>query len=134
ERPDEPGWYFDSGWMHDEGSALIFRRARGFDTVCGTSSIIRVTPQELPDAEAGGREDNLILRSGHTRIRANMEAIGTPLAPLPFPGAVYNLATGENPTGLSLHGWRSRKVLLRKMLGYRILSRRIREEFGLYDL
>jgi hypothetical protein len=133
-RPEERGWYFDSGWMHDEGSPLIFRWKRGFHSVCGTSSIVRVEPEDLPHIEAGPREDNLILRSGHTKIRANMESAGTPLASLPFPGAVYNLATGENHTGFSLSGWRSKKVFLRKILAYRPLSRRIREEFGLYDL
>jgi hypothetical protein len=134
ERPEERGWYFDSGWMHDERSPLIFRWKRGFHAVCGTSSIVRVQPEDLPDVETGGRDDNLILRSGHTKIRANMESAGTPLAPLPFPGAVYNLATGENHTGFSLSGWRSKKILIRKLFGYRLLTQKMREEFGLYDL
>ena len=59
---------------------------------------------------------------------------GTPLEPLPFPGAIYNLATGENYTTLSLRTWRSRRMKLEKLLHTRPLTRAIREEFGLYPV
>ena len=58
---------------------------------------------------------------------------GTALEPLPIPGSVYNLATGENHTSFALYGWRSKSILLQKLLSYRLLTRRIRDEFGLYD-
>ncbi len=132
--PEYPGWYFDSGYMHDEGSRLIYYRPEGFDGVCGTSNIVRVEEPDLPANENGGREDNHILRGGHTKIRAEMETLCRPLSPLPFVGAVYNLATGENHTGFSLSAWRSKKVLLQKLIRYRLLTSRIREEFGLYEI
>lgn len=134
EHLDEDGWYFDCGYMHDEGSRLIYRRPHGFDGVCGTSNIVRVTAEDLPQDEQGGRDDNHILRGGHTRIRREMEALGRPLRPLPFVGAVYNLATGENHTGFSLAGWRSKKVLLQKIFRYRPLTRSLRDEFHLIEL
>jgi hypothetical protein len=128
------GWFFDGGWIHDEGSPLIYRRRHDFDAICGTSSIVRISVENLPEDESGGREDNLILRSGHTKIRAGMIAQGTPLKRLPFFGAVYNLATGENDSSFSLRTWRSKKILLKKLLNYRLLTRRIRAEFGLYQV
>jgi hypothetical protein len=134
ENPDSHGWIFDQGWMHDEGKPVIFWKKKDFDAVCGTSSIVRATPAELPAEETGDRESIHILRSGHTQIRANSLARGTPLAPLPFRGAVYCLATGENHTDCSLRDWKSKKALLQKLLGYRLLTRRTREEFGLHDL
>jgi len=134
EHPESNGWFFDQGWFHDEGSRIIFRKKKDFDKVCGTSSIVRAFPDELPTEEKGDRESVHILRSGHTKIRANSIVRGTPLDPLPFPGAVYCLATGENHTAFSLQGWRSKKVLLQKLLCYRLLTRRIRGQFGLYDL
>jgi len=133
EYPDSHGWIFDQGWIHDEGSRFIFRKRHSFDSICGTSSIVRTMPDELPVSEGDGRHHFHILRSGHTKIRANSIERGTALEPLPIPGSVYNLATGENHTSFSLHGWRSKSILSRKLLSYRLLTRRIRDEFGLYD-
>ena len=134
EQADAHGWYFGKGYMHDEGASLIYFRPSGFDGVCGTSSIVRVELGDLPTEEQGGRDDNPILRGGHTQIRSEMDALGRPLAELPFTGAVYNLATGENHTGFSLSGWRSKKVLLQKLLRYRFLTTRIRREYGLFEI
>lgn len=134
EHPESNGWFFDQGWFRDEGSRIIFKKKKDFDMVCGTSSIVRAGPDDLPTEEKGDRESIHILRSGHTKIRVNSVARGTPLEPLPFLGAVYCLATGENHTAFSLQGWRSKKIMLQKLLCYRLLTRRIRAEFGLYDL
>ena len=134
ENPNANGWYFDRGYMHDEGSPLIYLRPHGFDGVCGTSNVVRVELADLPVDEAGGRDDNHILRGGHTKIRSEMKELGRPLSPLPFVGAVYNLATGENHTGFSLAGWRSKKVLLQKLIRYRILTRSVRREFNLVEI
>ena len=134
EHPDDSGWFFGSGYMHDEGSRLIYLRPAGFDGVCGTSNIVRSELADLPSTDEGSREENHILRGGHTRIRAEMAALGRPLAELPFRGAVYNLATGENHTGFSLAGWRSKKVFLQKLLRYRLLTPALRREFSLFDI
>jgi hypothetical protein len=132
--PQSVGWCFDRGLLHDEGSRLIFKRLHDFDAVCGTSSIVRANIGSLPESENGPRSDNFVFHSGHTKIRSYMIGRGTPLEILPFDGAVYNLATGENNYGFSLRGWKSKKILLQKLLNYRLLTRRTREEFGLYDL
>jgi hypothetical protein len=95
---------------------------------------VRTTLDELPVSEDDGRRHFHVLRSGHTKIRANSIQRGTALEPLPIPGSVYSLATGENHTCFSLRGWRSKRIMLQKLLSYRPLTRRIREEFGLYDL
>ena len=132
--PDSVGWVFERGWMHDEGSSLIYLRRREFDAICGTSSIVHVNRDELPVNEEGGREDNFVLKSGHTKIRTYMMDRGTPLQRLPFVGAVYNLGTGENHTSFSLKAWRSKRVMLQKALSYRLLTSRIREEFTLFTI
>jgi hypothetical protein len=128
------GWVFDDGWIHDEHSKLIFYQRHKFDTSCGTSSILRVESSDLPATDEGPRGDNLILHSGHMKIRAAMAARGTPLRPLPFRGAVYIRGTGETHTRFALRTWRSKKVLLRKLVGYRPLTDRVRREFGLFEI
>jgi hypothetical protein len=132
--PENIGWYFDCGWMHDEGSRLAFRFRRQFYLTCGTSSIVRMARVDLPQDERAGAETCVILRSGHTQIRANMEALGRPLKSLPFIGSVYILGTGENDSSFSLRRWRSKKVFLRKLLNYRWISCGMRREFGLWPL
>jgi hypothetical protein len=131
--PGEMGWRFDIGYVRDEGSRWLFLR-RNFDTYCGTSAIVRVEPSELPAAVEEVIDPYFILTHGHGTIGEYLRERGTPLRKLPFIGAIYNTATGENDSGFSLRGWRSRKVLLRKLLNSRPLTRTIREEFGLYEL
>ncbi len=131
--PGRPGWYFDEGWMYDDGSRLVFKKRRDFDAVCGTSSIVWVTSDDLPMIGGTECDADLIWRSGHAKIRANSIARGTPLESLPFAGAVYILATGENDSGFSLRGWRSKKVLIEKFLSYRLLTKRFEAEFGLFQ-
>jgi hypothetical protein len=141
--PNGMGWYFDEGWMHHEGSRLVFRRRYNFYSICGTSSIVRAESSDLPADEDDETKNCLILRSGHIMIRSNCEALGTPLVRLPFVGAIYvlgtgenntRLCTGENNTRLSLKGWHSTKTTLRKMLNYYPLTTNIRREFGLWNL
>jgi hypothetical protein len=136
ERPNSPGWIFDDGWIHDEGSSLIFRKRHQFDEVCGSSSIVRTSRDDLSLLErAGGCGLGIgVWRSGHHDVRRHSNERGTPLEVLPFPGAIYNLGTGENTSSFSLRKWRSRKVLLKKLLGYRLLTARLRNEFGLSEL
>src|SRR5689334_11587727 len=46
--PDANGWIFSKGYLHDEGSRLIYYHPTSFDSFCGTSNIVRATPDELP--------------------------------------------------------------------------------------
>jgi hypothetical protein len=136
ERPNSPGWIFDDGWIHDEGSPLIFRKRHQFDAVCGSSSIVQTSADDFSLLEREGCRGLGIgvWRSGHNNVRRHANEQGTPLEVLPFPGAIYNVATGENTNSFSLREWRSRKVLLKKLLAYRLLTARLRDEFGLSEL
>lgn len=131
--PGEIGWRFYTGYVRDEGSRWLFLR-RNFDVYCGTSAIVRVEKSDLPATPDEAIDPYFILTHGHGAIGEYLEKRRTPLHKLPFIGAIYNTATGENDSGFSLRGWRSRKVLLRKLLNSRLLTRGIRAEFGLYEL
>ncbi|HEV7403010.1 MAG TPA: hypothetical protein VGO11_08795 [Chthoniobacteraceae bacterium] len=131
--PGEIGWRFYTGYVRDEGSRWLFLR-RDFDTYCGTSAIVRAEPADLPGSVEEPIAPYFLLTHGHGAIGEYLRERGTPLRKLPFIGAIYNTATGENDSGFSLRGWRSRKVLLRKLLNSRPLTWKIRREFGLYEL
>ena len=131
--PRSPGWNFETGYMHDAGSRWLYR-LRDFDRYCGTSAIVRLEPGDFPRGMETRSDDCFILAHGHGVIGDFLRARGTPLRPLPFIGAIYNAATGENDSRISLRGWGGKKMLLKKLLNSRPLTRSVRREFGLYEL
>ena len=133
EHLDAQGWYFEYGYIHDQGSRWVLRK-RDFHLLCGSSHILRCRPEDLPTNMGEKESDYWIGSHGHPEMAAFMRARGTPLAPFPSCGAVYNTATSESYSGMALRNWHSRRILLYKMLNYRLLTRAIREEFGLYPV
>lgn len=129
--PSTAGWFLETGYVHDQGSSWLYRK-RPFHTLCGTSHIIRVEENDLPFSMADS--DYWILNHGIGEIVSFMNQRGTPLQPLPFVGAIYNTDTGENDSGMALRLWRSRRILLSKILCSRPLTPKIRREFGLTPL
>jgi hypothetical protein len=75
-----------------------------------------------------------IIDCGHAEFRNPARVGGRKLESLPFPGAIYITATGENDSGSSYQGWHGIKFMLGNLLTARPLTIRIRSEFGLYDL
>lgn len=127
--PDAAGWIFEQSYLHDEGSRWVYRLA-DFHRRCGTSAIVRVTAADLPADPAEPRDPYFILMHGHSVIADFLRERGSPLARLPFFGAIYVTATGENDSGMSLRGWGGKKMLLKKLLNSRPLTPRIRETYG----
>lgn len=133
ERRAPHGWIVDVGYLHDRGSRWLLRR-RGFDAVCGTSSIVRCDEDDLPRSVDDDPRGSIVLRAGHTVIRAACAARGTPLEPLPFGAVVYNLATGENDSGTELKALLGRRARLRSLLDHRLLTPWRRRAFNLWDV
>jgi|688.fasta_scaffold30013_5 hypothetical protein len=128
------GWYLNNGWLHDEGSNQLYLRRRDFNMMCGTSSIVYLHHDDLTSTNSHDEQSCIILKCGHTTIKQGMIKRGTPLSQLPFIGSVYILGTGENDSGFSLKSWDSIKVRIKKLLSYRYLSKKIRNEFSLFEL
>lgn len=100
-----PGWYVENGYRYDRHTGLL-RRQGNFNGVCGSSLVFRrdlLADPVLP-AEAGldqvvaawGERTVTSLLGSHRHLRAEL---GLPA--LPFPGAVYQVNTGENVSGSS---------------------------------
>ena len=131
--PEGNGWFFDRGYLHDQGSRWVLRK-RDFHLLCGTSHLLRCQPQDLPASVTERESDYWIGCHGHPEMASFMQTRGTPLAPLPFFGAVYNTATSESYSGTAMLKWRGRRVLLDKILNSRPLTATIRDEYGLYPV
>jgi hypothetical protein len=132
--PESPGWYFDSGYVHDENSRSVFLHRRRFDLICGSSAIVRSETADLPIDLERPEDGYPILFAGHTGIHTHMHAMGRPLSRLPFTGTIYVRGTGENINAFTLSEWHSKKVMLRKLFWTRPLTAGLRQEYGLYAL
>jgi hypothetical protein len=110
--PLRTGWYVDEGYLYGEGTGLV-RRMSGFVHTCGTSLIYgKPFLDALPDLPVTATKEQLLdglgaftvheLLGSHKRAVEHYASLGTPLAPVPFPAAVYTVGTGENLSERSL--------------------------------
>jgi len=127
------GWVLHSGYIWNRGSRWLLKQDR-FEESCGTSSIVWCEKADLPRSLDEPNERFPILRFGHTAIVPGCASLGKPLRQLPFRGAVYNVATGENDSGIDLRRWSSRRLKLQRFFRYRPLTRWHRATFGLYEV
>jgi len=130
EQPDANGWYFAKGYFYHEGMETVHVDRRRFHQWCGSSYILRPELLDLPVPP----EQSLGYR--HSQLARQMRERGTPLEPLPFPGAVYVVSHGENINDYASILWPGNPVKrwLRQVLYYRPLTPAMRAEFGLYPL
>ena len=89
----EPGWYFPSGLVWTDGSrnGLLYHHP-SFSKLCGTSHIVRADLFGVTLDGTPVTEDEIKERLGsHVFIEQMLARTDTPLAPLPFCGAVYRI-------------------------------------------
>lgn len=138
------GWFISDGYEYQEGSRRIYLRKGNFNMRCGTCNILRYDLLDLPENINYDKPRHQFL-PGHHDVEKFMLRQGTPLEPLPFPGAIYITEHGENnysQTGfdsdhpkLKYHNpflIRMNKVY--KTLNSRPLSSAICDEFSLSNL
>lgn len=84
---NEPGWYINKGYFYKEGSKFIFLSKNRFGTKCGTCVIIRTDLFE-----------QLVVKSPFKHFKHEFPKLinGEKLKFLPFAGAIYSIANGEN--------------------------------------
>jgi len=106
------GWVVKRGWVYSR-ARNAYRLRRRFYRVCGTSFIIPFDAYDVPAgltvsspqhdiAEAFGERLEKILEHGYAFDYWRKH--GRTLKPLPFPGAVYHMDTGENHSDNELFG------------------------------
>jgi hypothetical protein len=130
---NHPGWYIPDGYVHTAGSRWLYRYP-DFDQICGTAAIVRCETADFPQSMKDEKRNFFMVDCGHFEFRNPVRAGGRMLEPLPFPGAVYMTATGENDSGITMRNWRGPRMILRKMMNSRLLTRKLRAEFGIYEV
>ena len=85
------GWKIRNGFVWGDGGKLLILNT-DFNNFCGTSLIVRADNYRLPDRFEDASEDYIKTMLGsHVRIGKILEERRTPLADLPFIGAVYRI-------------------------------------------
>jgi hypothetical protein len=134
----ENGWMINRGYVWNDGGRLLLEHD-DFNQLCGTSLIIRSDlynlPRQFDDADCDWIKAML---GSHVRIAGILAEGGTPLAALPFHGAVYRVAhAGSHSTApsllrtyfLSTEAMRRPGRMLRRACQLRWMSRKLRREF-----
>lgn len=132
------GWTIDKGYIWSDGGTLLFEHD-DFHHLCGTSLIIRSDLYKLPATAAEADTAFVMAMLGsHHDVDALLEAAGTPLAPLPFMGAVYRVghpgSHSQTPGILRRFvfspGWKRRPLqTLSRVARLRPLTARLKREF-----
>jgi hypothetical protein len=132
------GWFVRDGYIWKEGGRLLFRPT-DFSRICGSSHIVRTDLYRLP-ASVETADDAYVQRvlGSHIFTYDYFAEAGTPLAPLPFVGAVYRIAHAESATSSGgIIGnyvkknsvWFLIKRFVRQVLRLQLKTRRVEQEF-----
>lgn len=133
-----PGWELAEGYVWSEGGGYVYRHPE-FSKICGTSHIVRADLLELPESMAAAGEDYMKRRLGsHVSIDDDLRAVGSPLARLPFRGAVYRVghAGAHSKSKGLLHTYvlrdgvlRRPRLLVRNLTRFKRIDAQLRSEF-----
>lgn len=109
------GWEVKSGYVWSSGGSLLYRHDN-FSGICGTCLIVRSDLYGLPERMEDASPAYVMQMLGsHIRISGILSARGTPLAKLPFEGAVYRVGH------VGAHS-KSQSILRTYLLNSQILS------------
>jgi len=138
ENPRANGWTIDRGYIWDDGGSLLLGYD-DFNHLCGTSLIVRSDLYDLPERFEDASLDWIKSMLGsHVRIADILAKGGTPLATLPFRGAVYRVAHGGSHSKapslvkkyfLSREALKRPRRLLRNLAKLRLVDETARREF-----
>jgi hypothetical protein len=136
----ENGWVLRSGYIWTEGSRLLFLHPQ-FSRKSGTSHIVRSDLYRLPErAEAADGDYIRTMLGSHMKIEKLLAARGTPLARLPFPGAVYRVghAGSHSRSTPILQEYVLKRsivtrprILVRSLGRLRLLNAKVSRDFGI---
>lgn len=134
------GWHVQRGYLWDEGGGFVLA-TRELGRLCGTTLIIRSDLYDLPPSVEAASEQWIKTMLGSHRFIADILAERrSPLADLPFPGAVYRVASAGSHSGtpsfmtrydLNRQGLRAPVTFCRTLARVRKIGDGLHREFGL---
>lgn len=133
QHPTSNGWYMRRGYLYEEGSRWIYQAHSDFYKRCGSCNILRADLVRVPPNLHDNDLDFAPYYTKHSTVEQRFAEQGTPLELLPFAGALYTYAHGENASGdrnkPATNGAIDRVKTF--FVNFRPLTHSIRDEFGL---
>lgn len=125
------GYIIHQGYDFDFTEKTV-KAAPNFDQISGTCSIVHFSVDDLPETpfDPAGSFLRQAINWRHPTWETQFAAIGRPLMPLPFRGAMYVWNTGENWTAL-MGKIGKRRQILRRFLPRRKITPDLAREFAL---
>ena len=127
----------DKGYVYKDGSKILYFKRKNFHQWCGTCNIVRYDLINLPERIEDAWVNFKSYYCSHRRLVKKLAQQGTPLNRLPFSGAIYILAHGDNDSG-NVNKFIPNKGIMTRLknifFNFRPLTSLVREEFGIYDL
>ena len=128
------GWYVKKGYLYREGKTYAFLNLKNFNTLCGSSVIIKPEHIDLMYSK------DYWFKHERISFKDNMS-----LLPMPFPGSIYSLVNGTNialdnkemkrRTTYNPSKLESLKTLFRRLVKYIVVPTIfIKNEFNLASL
>ncbi len=122
------GWFINQGYKYQEDSKYIYVKRQNFYKMCGSCNIIRYDLNFLPQNPEYNRGYGYYkYYIDHGKVREILASKQKHIKPLPFPGAIYMLGTGE-------HLFYEPKKLGFNIINRRLLDQSIQSEFGIYKI
>lgn len=141
QNPTKNGWFVDSGYFYRNYGKFVYFRPDRFYRVCGTSSIIKTELHRMPEDLSYDAIDfdnfSLNWHYPHHKIDQIMMEQGSPIEPLPFPGAVYITDHGENHSNTTFDKLTLYKTFgaeIKRLRYFRLITQKLRDEFCLYSI
>jgi hypothetical protein len=132
------GWVVKQGYIWTDQGSYLFAYP-DLNGLCGSTLIIRSDLYELPAVAAEWPDERIKEMLGsHRQIGLLLEQAGTPLAPLPFPGAIYRIGHAGNHSGkggiADEYFWNRRYIrqpiaFTKNLLRLRPITKEVRQEF-----
>ncbi|AFY37885.1 hypothetical protein Lepto7376_1542 [[Leptolyngbya] sp. PCC 7376] len=127
------GYYIENGYTYVDGKKWI-QKLPQFHNLCGSSNLIRVTPQELPySMNKKGKKFDIML-CGHNIFEEFYRSKGKDIARIPFRAGIYISGSGENHSGHDLQNIKSRRKWMSSFVKRQLLTKKIRRDFSLFPL
>lgn len=138
QHPDAHGWTVDDGYVWSDGGRLLLKH-NAFNQICGTSLIVRADAYGLPERFEDATPAYMMgMLGSHIRPHEVLARQGTPLARLPFHGAVYRVGQSSSHSQapkilrqffLNREAVRRPRQFVRRLSGLRMLTPAIQREF-----
>lgn len=138
DHPHANGWTVNHGYIWSDRGQWLLEHDE-FNTICGTSLIVRSDLYALPQRFEDASPDYIKSMLGsHVQLHHILEERNTPLQPLPFRGAVYRIGQAGSHSQapgilrkyfLNRQALRKPSQLMRDVQRLRILNRELRQQF-----